>query len=133
MGDILGASRLGFLDRIDTASTWAPHMCDSPLRSFTVLLIIPVAQANSSMLLGQVIEETGIRPRHVSFKPTAGLNLQMGSVDRCLEMLMLGCTDLFTYSSSVGGEVELGFFIPGPDTLLIYTRYYWLGFGGTCL
>lgn len=72
------------------------------LRSFTVLFIIRVAQANSSMLFGQVIEKTGTRPRHVSFKPTTSLNLQMGSVDSCLELLMLGCTDMFTYSSSVG-------------------------------
>lgn len=110
----------------------SPHMCD-----YEVELIIPVAQANLSMLFGQIIEETGTRPRHVSFKSTTGLNLQMGSVDSCLELVMLGCTDMFTYWSSVGREGELGFFSyffnPGSDTILIYTRYYWLGFGGTCL
>lgn len=83
MEDILGASRLGL----------------APLQSFTVLLLIP---ANIGTLFSQVIEETGTRPRRVSFKPTIGLNLQM-----------------FTYSSSAGREGELGLFILYP-----WIRYY---------
>lgn len=59
----------------------------------------------------------------------------MGSADGCLELVMLGCNDLFTYLSFVGREGELGFLIfnPGSGTLLIYTRYCWLGVAGACL
>lgn len=53
----------------------------------------------------------GTGPRHVSAKPTLGLNLETGSADRCLELVMRGCNDMFTCLSSVGrNRGVMGFF-----------------------
>lgn len=103
-------SRAGFLYQIDIASTSASHMCHC---CFMIVLncgdYYPCCTGKQQHAIQP--GNRGTRPRHVSSKPTLGLNLEMGSGDRHLELVMLGCNDMFTCLSSVGREGELGFLI----------------------
>lgn len=99
---MLRASRdAGFLYRINTTGTSAPRQ---PL---TMVIIIPVAQANSSTLLSQVTEG----PDLDLLAPNP--HLEMGSVDRRSELLRLDCNNMFTcLSSAVWGGSRIFLFPP---------------------
>lgn len=68
-------------------------------------------------------DNRGTRPRPVSSKPTLDLDLlapnphlEMGSVEKCSELVRLDCNDMFTCLSSVGGS-RIFYFSP-------WIRYY---------